>query len=146
MHSGSTDGNIPGIIDGGSYVLPLNVFLIHTNGLPDLASNEIYILVGIYVPFLVAGVLGLIGALAGSRKLMSIAGFVGMCAVPISIFTVTRLMLMLGITSSGMEWTSLFSFNQSLSTGTYTMALWTGFYMCAIGSYLIFFGRPKRNK
>ena len=119
--------------DGGSYVLPLNVFLIHTNGLPDLASNEIYILVGIYMPFLVAGVLGLIGALAGSRKLMSIAGFVGMCAVPISIFTVTRLVLMLGITSSGMEWTSLFTFNQSLLGGWYTMAVWTGFSCARAG-------------
>ncbi|OLS14192.1 MAG: hypothetical protein RBG13Loki_2184 [Promethearchaeota archaeon CR_4] len=136
------DGNVPGILEGGIYILPLNLFLMRTNELA-ISSPDVYILLGIYLPFLVVGILGLIGSLMGRRGLITSAGFLGMCAVPLSIFIITRLLAMYGIISPGMEWTGLFAYNQALGTGTFTMALWIGFYLCAAGSYLIFFGRPR---
>ena len=137
------EGNVTGLIEGGTYIMPLNLFLIRTNGLDDIISSDVYISLTIYIPFMAVAILGLVGSLKGYRKLMSLAGFIGMCVVPISIFVTTRLMATYGITSPGMEWTGLFDYNHVLATGTYTMALWIGFYGCAAGSYLIYLGRPK---
>lgn len=137
------EGNIPGIIQGGYYILPLGTFLARSQGFEDISTSIPLISFCIYLPFIFAGILGLIGSLLDRHKLIIVAGLVGICAVPLSIFITTQLVVMYGIKPSGMEWTALFVYDYAMSGGNYTQALWVGFYGCAAGSYLIYFNSSR---
>ncbi len=137
------EGNLPGIIEGGNYIMPLNQFLIILPDIGKIASDEILIFLAIYLPFLIAGVVGGLGSLLGNRKIMRFAGFIGTLAVPLSIFVTSQLMVAYGAVLPGMEWTGLLDFYHMTGMGAYTMALWTGFFGCAVGSYMIYYGRRK---
>ncbi|OLS15831.1 MAG: hypothetical protein RBG13Loki_0538 [Promethearchaeota archaeon CR_4] len=139
------EGNVPGIIDGFVAIMPLNTLHFRTLEQPLYVAPDIQVLIGIYLPFLITALLGFVGTFKVSRKYISAAGFVGTFAVPVSMFIVTFIIAQNSFMLSGLEFTGLFSYFQVVSDGeNYTIGLWIGFYLCAVGSYVILLGRPKK--
>jgi len=137
------EGNVPTIIDGGVYIVPLGNVLIQINGSPSISAPNLFAYL-IYGIFAAAGILGFIGAISGASKLLKIGWIIGIIGIPVAILLVTRIIATNGLVISVTEWSGLFSYNVNVGKQSYTYALWIGFYMCAGGSYLMMLAQ-KRN-
>src|SRR4030042_700862 len=111
------EGNVPGIIDGFVAIMPLNSLHFRTLEQPLWVAPEILVLVGIYIPFLLAALFGVFGAFRSNRRVISAAGFIGAFAVPVSMFLVPLLLGINALRIPGTEFTGLFSYFQVYTGG-----------------------------